>query len=396
MKLHIYSAMICSLQREASAWGRIIQYEYSCIWRARVSKILVRPAWLVSNEAGDELDPQLFPVLQAIHDAGKLTVAASRAGLSYRHAWNLIGRWSEFFGSPLVNLERGRGTTLTPLGEKLLWAEQRINARLAPQLESLASELNHEISKLITTARSTLRIHASHGFAVAKLPELLGAYSQIQLDLRYLGAQESLASVARGACDFGGFHVPEGKLGERALAQYAKWLLPGEQKLIHLVTRTQGLFLARGNPKNIRSFADLGRPGVVFINRQRSSGTRLLIDQLLEQAGIDYQRLDGYQTEEFTHAAIAAYVASGMADAGFGVEPAARQFSLDFLPMAKERYYLICHDDTLNSPESRELIELIRSQAFLDLVASLPGYSAPRPGRIESLAAAFPSIYARK
>ena len=357
---------------------------------------MVRPAWLVSNEAGEELDQQLFPVLQAIHDAGKLTVAAAKAGLSYRHAWNLIGRWSTFFGSPLVNLERGRGTTLTPLGEKLLWAEQRINARLAPQLESLASELNLEISKLVTTARSTLRIHASHGFAVAKLPELLRAHSLIQLDLRYLGAQESLASVARGACNFGGFHVPEGKLGEQALAQYAKWLLPDKQKLIHLVTRTQGLFLARGNPKQIRSFADLGRPGVTFINRQRGSGTRLLIDQLLENASVDYQRLDGYQTEEFTHAAIAAYVASGMADAGFGVEPAARQFALDFLPMAKERYFLICRNESLDLPESRELIGLIRGQAFLDLIAELPGYSAPRAGQIESIADAFPSIDTRK
>ena len=360
-----------------------------------MSKILVRPAWLVSNEAGEELDQQLFPVLQAIHDAGKLTVAAAKVGLSYRHAWNLIGRWSEFFGSPLVNLERGRGTTLTPLGEKLLWAEQRINARLAPQLESLASELNLEISKLVTKARSTLRIHASHGFAVAKLPELLQAHSQIQLDLRYLGTQESLASVARGACDFGGFHVPEGTLGQRALTQYAKWLLP-EHRLIHLVTRTQGLFLAKGNPKNIRNFADLGRPGVVFINRQRGSGTRLLIDQLLEEAGVDLQRLDGYQTEEFTHAAIAAYVASGMADAGFGVEPAARQFALDFLPVAKERYFLICRAESLALPESKELIELIRGQAFLDLIAGLPGYSAPRAGQVESVAEAFPSIDARR
>ena len=357
---------------------------------------MVRPAWLVSNEAGDELDPQLFPVLQAIHDAGKLTLAAQRAGLSYRHAWNLIGRWSEFFGSPLVNLERGRGTTLTALGEKLLWAEQRINARLAPQLESLASELNLEIAKLVTTARSTLRIHASHGFAVAKLPELLRAHSQIQLDLRYLGAQESLASVARGACEFGGFHVPEGKLGGRALAQYAKWLLPDRQKLVHLVTRTQGLFLARGNPKNIRSVADLGRPGVVFINRQHGSGTRLLIDQLLEQAGVDHQRLDGYQTEEYTHAAIAAYVASGMADAGVGVEPPARQFNLDFIPLAKERYFLICLEDSLELPEARELIQLIRGSAFLDLIAGLPGYSAPRAGQIATIAQAFPSVEARK
>lgn len=361
-----------------------------------MSKILVRPAWLVSNESGDELDQQLFPVLQAIHDAGKLTLAAEKAGLSYRHAWNLIGRWSTFFGSPLVNLERGRGTTLTPLGEKLLWAEQRINARLAPQLESLASELNLEISKLVTTARSTLRIHASHGFAVAKLPELLRAHSLIQLDLRYLGAQESLASVARGACEFGGFHVPEGRMGEQALTQYAKWLQPDRQKLIYLVTRTQGLFLAKGNPKNIRSIADLGRPGIAFINRQRGSGTRLLIDQLLEEAGVDYQRLEGYQTEEFTHAAVAAYVASGMADAGFGVEPPARQFNLDFIPVAKERYFLICRDETLQLPESQELVGLLRHPAFKDLISGLAGYSAPRAGEIAGITEAFPFFEAKK
>lgn len=361
-----------------------------------MGKILVRPAWLVSNEAGDELDQQLFPVLQAIHDAGKLTVAASKAGLSYRHAWNLIGRWSDFFGSPLVNLERGRGTTLTPLGEKLLWAEQRINARLAPQLESLASELNLEISKLVTTARSTLRIHASHGFAVAKLPELLRSHSLIQLDLRYLGAQESLASVVRGACEFGGFHVPEGRFAGLALAQYGKWLAPDRQKLVYLVTRTQGLFVAKGNPRNIHSVADLGRPGVVFINRQRGSGTRLLIDQLLEEAGVDHQRLDGYQTEEFTHAAIAAYVASGMADAGFGVEPPARQFNLDFIPVAKERYFLICRDETLELPEARELIGLLRGPAFKGLIEGLAGYTAPRAGEVAGIAETFPALDARK
>ena len=361
-----------------------------------MSKILVRPAWLVSNESGDELDQQLFPVLQAIHDAGKLTLAAEKAGLSYRHAWNLIGRWSTFFGSPLVNLERGRGTTLTPLGEKLLWAEQRINARLAPQLESLASELNLEISKLVTTARSTLRIHASHGFAVAKLPELLRAHSLIQLDLRYLGAQESLASVARGACEFGGFHVPEGPMGEQALTQYAKWLQPDKQKLICLVTRTQGLFLAKGNPKNIRSVADLGRPGITFINRQRGSGTRLLVDQLLEEAGVDFQRLPGYQTEEFTHAAVAAYVASGMADAGFGVEPPARQFNLDFIPVAKERYFLICRDETLQLPEAQELVGLLRGPAFTDLISGLPGYSAPRAGEVTGINETFPFFESRK
>ena len=85
-----------------------------------------------------------------------------------------------------------------------------------------------------------------------------------------------------------------------------------------------------------------------------------------------------------------------MADAGFGVEPAARQFALDFLPMAKERYFLICRNESLDLPESKELIELIRGQAFLDLIAGLPGYTAPRAGQIESIADAFPSIDVRK
>jgi putative molybdopterin biosynthesis protein len=165
---------------------------------------------------------------------------------------------------------------------------------------------------------------------------------------------------------------------------------------VHLVTRTQGLFLAKGNPKNIRSFANLARPGVVFINRQRGSGTRLLIDQLLEEAGVDFQRLDGYQTEEFTHAAIAAYVASGMADAGFGVEPPARQFNLDFIPVAKERYFLICRDETLALPEAQELVELLRGQAFRSLISGLPGYSAPRAGEVAGIVETFPFLDARK
>ena len=78
------------------------------------------------------------------------------------------------------------------------------------------------------------------------------------------------------------------------------------------------------------------------------------------------------------------------------MEPAARGFGLDFLPMAKERYFLICRDESLDLPESRELIELIRGQAFLDLIAGLPGYSAPRAGQIESISTLFPSIDTRK
>lgn len=355
-----------------------------------MKRIEIRPSWIFSNEAGEEVDHQLFTLLHAVHDAGKLTLAAKRADLSYRHAWNIIAKWSEFFGSPLVQLAQGRGARLSALGEKLVWAEARARARLLPQLENIASELNLEINRVMADSSPTLRLHASYGYAVAQIPELLRRHSKIGLDLQYLSAADALASLARGACEIAGFHVPEGERGRRAIAQYRNWLDPSEQQLIYLVRRQQGLFVGSGNPKRIASLADLRRRGVRFVNRQRGSGTRLLLDTLLEEQGIDPAGINGYVTEEYTHAAVAAYVASGMADAGLGVEPAARQFNLGFVPIAAERYFLICGRQTLQYPWVQEVLRLMRGPEFQELVASLPGYLADRSGEIMELIDAFP------
>ncbi|MEO8039935.1 MAG: substrate-binding domain-containing protein [Betaproteobacteria bacterium] len=357
-----------------------------------MKRLSIKSTWVVESEDGQHLGPELFAMLNAIHDTGKLTEAVRRVGMSYRHAWNLVERWNAFFGAPLVRFERGKGAFLTPLAERLLWAEQRVSARLALQLDSVASELNLEISRLLATAGATIRIHASHGFAVARIPELLKDQDRIQLVLRYSGSVEALTSLSKETCDLAGLHVPEGRLAKAALDQYARWLQPANQRIIHLVTRTQGLFVAQGNPKNIQGVLDLPRADVTFINRQKDAGTRLLFDQILVEAGIDPRRIEGYRTEEFTHAAVAAYVASGAADAGFGVEPAARQFRLDFIPLATERYVFVCNTRTLERPEVIELLVLVRSERFAAMVAELPGYSAPRVGDVERLEEAFPQL----
>ena len=355
-----------------------------------MKRIEIRPSWVFSNEAGEEVDHQLFTLLHAVHDAGKLTLAAKRVDLSYRHAWNIIAKWSQFFGSPLVQLEQGRGARLSVLGKKLVWAEARAVARLLPQLENIASELNLEINRVMAESSPTLRLHASYGYAVAQIPELLRRHSRIALDLQYLSAADALASLARGACDIAGFHVPEGERGARAIAQYRNWLDASEQQLIYLVRRQQGLFVGPDNPKGIAALADLRRRGVRFVNRQRGSGTRLLFDTLLEEQGMDPRTIDGYATEEYTHAAVAAYVASGMADVGLGVEPAARQFNLGFVPIAAERYFLICSRQTLQYPWVQEVLRLMRGPEFQELVASLPGYLADRSGETMELTDAFP------
>jgi putative molybdopterin biosynthesis protein len=357
-----------------------------------MAKILVRPSWTFSSESGEIVDPQLFKLLRAIHEAGKLTVAARQARISYRYAWDLLGRWALFFGTPLVKMARGKGAQLTPLGEKLVWAEQRSGASLYPQLENIASELNLEISRAQQESQTVLRIHASYGYAIEKVPTLMREHGHAGIDVQYMASVAALASLSRGDCDLAGFHVPQGDLGPTLWEHYEKWLKPRHQRFIRLVIRTQGLIVARGNPKRIHALHDLRAPGVRFANRQLGSGTRFLLDGLLRRIGIDPAAINGYASGEFTHAAVAAFVASGMADAAFGIEPAARQFKLDFVPMVKEHYLLACPKDSLRLAPVRELVTLLQRPEFRSLIASVPGYSPDEPGQVVTAGELFPWV----
>lgn len=344
----------------------------------------IRPVWRFRN-AERELDLTLFALLDGIEQTGKLTAAARSAGLSHRHAWNLMEKWADFFGAPLVVIERGRGTQLSELGAKLLWAGKRAQARLEPELENLAAELASTLRDAAPSKLPVLRIHASHDFTLARLRELANGTHALSLDLRYRGSAEALASLRRGACDIAGFHVTEGPLGERAALRYGESLGTELYRLIPVATRVQGLIVAAGNPKALRGVADLVQPGLRFVNRQRDSGTRILLDELFAAAGIDPTGIAGYENEEHTHAAVAAHVAGGHADAGLGIEAAAVQFDLGFVPLATERYYFAIHKDLLQKPAAQLLLGLLRGDAFHDTVTALHGERAHRTGEVASL-----------
>jgi molybdate transport repressor ModE-like protein len=347
--------------------------------------IRLRPVWRFRGSGERELDLALLTLLEAIEQSGKLTVAAQSAGVSHRHAWNLIERWSELLGAPLVTIERGRGTQLSPLGAKLLWAGKRALARLEPELDNLAAELTETLGEGVPGNLPVLRIHASHDFALAKLRILAAETRTLAIDLRYRGSAETLASLRRGTCDFAGFHVTDGPLGVAAANRYLGMLGADVHRLIWIATRVQGLIVAPGNPKAIHDVAGLAQPGLRIVNRQRDSGTRLLLDQLLDAAGVDGAKIDGYENEEHTHAAVAAHVAGGVADAGLGIEAAAQQFHLDFVPLATERYFLAAHRDTLERAEAKYLVGLLRGNAFHDVVTELHGERAHRTGEIALL-----------
>ncbi|MBY4675429.1 substrate-binding domain-containing protein [Marinobacterium arenosum] len=350
-------------------------------------RIHVEPAWSFRDEHGNRLDPKLFQLLNAVHQHGKLTEAAQQVGISYRHGWNLLNNWAAFFGSELVALQKGKGARLTPLGEKLRWAEQRVVARLEPQLKSLASELNLEIQRSLAGASPLLKLHASHGYAVELLPEYADSF---QLDLQFRSAEEALAALNRGACDLAGFHLPTETLSEALIDSYSRHLKPRVHRVIRFITRCQGLIVKPDNPLQITQLDDLQRDGVRFINRQKNAGTRALLDELLRRAGIASARIDGYDDEEFTHSAVAAYVAAGMADVGFGVEAAARQFNLDFIPITTEHYMLVCHNRTLQQEATRRLLTMLSSEAFQQAIEQLPGYRLDRCGEVVPLSEVFP------
>ena len=251
-----------------------------------MKRVSIKPHWTIRFPDGRSLPPRLLELLAQVQDSGSLSAACQKSGTSYRHAWDLIRQGETMFGAELLQMERGRGSRLTSLGQKLVQADQRIQARLSPALESLASELETEIETVLHTEPALLRIHASHGFAVETLFTILASQG-VAFERKYVSSLEAPAALRDGACDLAGFHIPLGAQERPALEHYRRWMDPSRHAVIDMATRRQGLMVAAGNPLKIYEPRDLLRPDVRFINRQRNSGTRFLLEGLMAEADVD-------------------------------------------------------------------------------------------------------------
>ena len=344
-----------------------------------------------SRAAGARIRNPLIDLLQAVRDHGSISGAAKAMGLSYRHVWGELKRWEEELGQPLIVWEKGQPALLTDFGQKLLWAERQAQARLAPQIEALHADLERAFAVAFDRAAQVLTLFASHDEGLSRLRDHAVSEARLHLDIRFSGSVDAIAALNEGRCAVAGFHVAEAPHpGAVAQRTYQPMLQPGRHKLIGFARRTQGLIVAAGNPKGLSGVQELVKTGARFANRALGSGTRLLFDELLAAAGIPSSSVSGYDSAESSHSAVAQAVLSGAADVGLGIEAAACAHGLAFVPLLHERYFLVCLKDVLEQPATAALREVLRGDAWQQVVSELPGYEPWRSGEVLSLKEQLP------
>jgi molybdate transport repressor ModE-like protein len=349
-------------------------------------RLLPELTWELSNDSPTPLDPRLLPLLRAVAERGSLASAVADRGLSYRAAWGLLRAYRRELGEPLVVFERGRGASLASLGERMLGADTAARRQLARTFQRLSLDLA-EASATKRAPVLRLTIAASHDLALAALREALGADKGLTLEVSFMGSLDALEQYAARRVDIAGFHIPTGTQHDKSRALFLRLLRDRSDRLIRFVDREQGLIVPRGNPERLKTLCDIADSQLRFVNRQRGSGTRLLIDSLLGDDEIDAARIVGYANEEFTHAAVAATVASGGADVGFGLRAAGAKYALAFVPQIRERYWLAVRAAALRSASTTRLIQTLQSPTFARIVKRLPGYHAIAAGATVNITA---------
>jgi len=208
-------------------------------------------------------------------------------------------------------------------------------------------------------------------------------FPQVRFLRRYIGSIDGLMALYRGLANVVTAHLWDSDTDEYNLP-YVRRMLPGHPTyIINLVFRVEGFYVAKGNPKKIVTWSDLTQPNVRFVNRERGSGARVLLDEQLRILGIRHKDILGYEDEEMTHLAIASKIARAEADVGLGIEKVAMQVSdLDFIPLQKERYDLVIRQEDLERPYFQALMSILKSPTFQNEVLGIGGYDVSRMGQI--------------
>jgi len=335
--------------------------------------------WWLGDKPAEELPGELIRLLDGIARGGNLRFAATETKLSYRHAWGLVKHWEQRLGISLVALEQGRGADLTSAGELVREIWHKTQERTAVALTDAAAQAARVFATLSSEPQSEkIVIAASHGFGMSALVEQL-RHTKIDPDVHFVGSEEALKRYAAGECQVAGFHLPIGKHGRSLWARFQRYLEARRDLTLLVETRELGFMARSGTPRvDIRALA---ARKLRFQNRQTGSGSRLVFDLLLAEAGLKPTAITGYHNEEYTHVAVAAVIASDGAEVGFGARAAAEKFQLDFWPEVTEKYLVVVPREQMRRKPLSLVPRLLASQAFKHLLNQTPGSDSRGSGK---------------
>jgi putative molybdopterin biosynthesis protein len=270
-------------------------------------------------------------------------------------------------GAGMINsLVHADGIVIIPRGTQGLEAGSEVNVRLFRTL--------NEIDQTIFAI-------GSHDLTLDILAQFLAGVDRRLVSVN-AGSQGGLIALRRGEAHFAGSHLLDPETGEYNTSSINQYLPEIPVTVFGWVGRQQGLIVPKGNPKGIHSLQDLAREDVAYVNRQRGSGTRVLLDYQLEKMGISKEIIKGYQQEEFTHLAVAVAVQSRRADCGLGITASANALGLDFIPLYTEDYQLVVPNEVLDTGLMDPVLALAKSEDFRKAVMELPGYEISQMGQM--------------
>jgi putative molybdopterin biosynthesis protein len=374
------------------------------------------------------LGAPLLNVLFAIRLTGSIAKAARAMGLSYRHVWRLVRDQEALCGEQLVSSQSGQAATLTARGERVLWAMERARVRLWPGLRNISAEFEAEVALALGRGDDRLRILASDEPALGALDAAWRTTGAAALDLRFADSARTRQAIDSGEVALADITIPcepDGVAQRNSPVHLhaGPGLRLGQHKLIRIGSREVGLLMnAASNPATNATAPDLpagtglaevlakvGASGARFVLREPESASHALARSLvrlgdntmlergtsasatassfIQHAAQRALRNAGVET---THLGVAACVASGAADVGFGLRCAAAQYGLAFMPLAVEQIFLVCLKQTLDDPRLEALRALLASPVWQAAIATLPGHRADGAGQVVSLRSTLP------
>lgn len=344
-----------------------------------------------ASSAGPQPAGPLLALLGAIRATGSLQRAALSVGLSYRHAWGTIRQWETLLDRSVVSMQRGKGAELTRFGEDLLAAEARIRETVEPVIETAAADFHQYLGNAMGS-RAQVRFSGRPDATIDVMRQsLTHAETTVSLDTVFCGAVDGLICLHERQAELAGFHVsPIHQPGTRLHTAFRPWLKPSDVRLIRLAWRDQGLMVAPAMTTAVRSVKDLVSRRVRFINRERSSSTRALFDQVVASEGAYPEQISGYENYAMSNRQVGEAIQQGHADAGFGLRSTADALGLGFVPLTREAYYLALRNSDRDAAWVADLLDLLASDRVAGRIGAIPGYQPESSLRLMPLHEALP------